>query len=119
MRPNRQIRSGALYPVLILVLIGTMAAWAANTEVALFDIRLPRIAAAALVGWVGLVIPHVARALCGSNYQRLIPTSALVGAVFLVLMDDIARCVFAVEVPLGILTGSCGGQTVRCCVALP
>ena len=57
MRPNRQIRSGALYPVLILVLIGTMAAWAANTEVALFDIRLPRITATALVGWVGLVIP--------------------------------------------------------------
>ena len=61
-----------------------------------------------LVGWVGLVIPHIGRALSGPNFVKLIPTCALVGAIFLMGVDDVARCAFDVELPIGILTSFIG-----------
>lgn len=61
-----------------------------------------------MVGWVGLVVPHMARFLVGPNFQVLIPTSGILGALFLLVVDDIARCMFPVEVPLGILTALIG-----------
>jgi iron complex transport system permease protein len=62
-----------------------------------------------LIGFVGLVVPHVLRMLGGPNYQRLIPLSALGGAAFLILADLIARTVFAPqELPVGIITALTG-----------
>ena len=61
-----------------------------------------------MVGWVGLVIPHIGRALVGANFRRVIPTCAVLGASFLLIVDDIARCAFSVELPIGILTSFIG-----------
>ena len=61
-----------------------------------------------LIGWVGLMIPHLARALVGADYERLIPASAILGAGYLVLMDDIARSILSMELPLGVVTSIMG-----------
>lgn len=61
-----------------------------------------------LIGWVGLMIPHMARALVGADYSRLVPASAMLGAVYLILMDDLARSVLAMELPLGVVTSIMG-----------
>ena len=66
------------------------------------------VAVAGVVGWVGLVIPHLARAVVGPNYRRLLPTSILIGAAYLLAVDDIARNLTAVEIPIGILTAILG-----------
>lgn len=60
------------------------------------------------VAWVGLVIPHVARSLVGPAFGRLMVVSALIGAAFLLAVDDVARSVSSVELPLGILTALIG-----------
>ena len=61
-----------------------------------------------MVGWVGLVIPHISRFIAGTDYRKSIPVSFLIGAVFLLLMDDIARSLLTIEIPLGILTAIIG-----------
>ncbi len=61
-----------------------------------------------MIGWVGLVIPHLARRLLGNNYNHLMPASMLLGAIFLLLADDLSRNLFATEIPLGILTSLIG-----------
>jgi len=61
-----------------------------------------------VIGLVGLVVPHMARLLAGPNYTRLLPVSLLLGATFLLAVDDLARVVFAVEIPLGIVTSLIG-----------
>lgn len=61
-----------------------------------------------IIGWVGLVIPHLARMLVGPNYSILLPTSLLVGGLYLLIVDNVARCMFAMEIPLGILTSVIG-----------
>lgn len=66
------------------------------------------VAVAGIVGWIGLVIPHLARSIVGPNYKVLLPTSMFVGAVYLLLVDDIARLAMTVEVPIGILTAILG-----------
>ena len=66
------------------------------------------VAVGGIIGWVGLVIPHFMRMLFGPDYRRLLPASFLGGALYLVLMDDIARGLFAMEVPIGILTALVG-----------
>ncbi len=65
-------------------------------------------ALAGVVGWVGLVIPHVARMLVGPGFGRLLPVSALIGAGYLLAVDTLARSIAPVEVPLGILTAVIG-----------
>ncbi|MDD5701867.1 MAG: iron ABC transporter permease [Dehalococcoidales bacterium] len=60
------------------------------------------------IGWVGLVIPHIGRLLVGPNHKRLIPVCLLLGAAYLLLIDDIARLVASVEIPIGILTAIIG-----------
>ncbi len=66
------------------------------------------VAAAGIVGWVGLVVPHLARFLVGPSFVRLLPTAALLGGGLLLFIDTLARSVAAVEVPLGILTALLG-----------
>ena len=61
-----------------------------------------------VIGWVGLVIPHLSRRMVGNNYRQLLPASALFGAVFLLLVDDLSRNLFAMEIPIGILTSFIG-----------
>lgn len=61
-----------------------------------------------IIGWVGLVIPHIARIIVGPEFSRLMPTSLMIGAIFLVLTDNIARNVASVELPLGVLTSLIG-----------
>ncbi len=61
-----------------------------------------------LIGWVGLMIPHLARALVGADYGKLIPTAALMGACYLLLMDNIARAALSMELPLGVVTSIMG-----------
>lgn len=61
-----------------------------------------------VIGWVGLVIPHLARRMVGNNYRHLMPASMLFGAIFLLLVDDIARNAMTTEIPIGILTSFIG-----------
>ena len=61
-----------------------------------------------MIGWVGLIIPHICRMLFGYDYRRLIPASAMLGAAFLLVVDDAARLVTTNEIPLGILTAFIG-----------
>lgn len=61
-----------------------------------------------LIGWVGLMIPHLARALVGADYRRLIPASAMLGGIYLLLMDDLARSILSIELPLGVVTSIMG-----------
>ncbi len=66
------------------------------------------VAIAGLIGWVGLIIPHMARFIVGPNNKVLLPMSALLGGSFLLLVDNVARNLFSVEIPLGILTSIIG-----------
>lgn len=61
-----------------------------------------------IIGWVGLVIPHLYRMMIGSDYRKLIPASMLFGASFLLIVDDIARLATTAEIPIGILTAFVG-----------
>ena len=66
------------------------------------------VAAAGMIGWVGLVIPHLGRKLVGSDCRRLLPAAMLMGAFFLLAVDNISRNLLAVEIPIGILTAFVG-----------
>lgn len=61
-----------------------------------------------IIGWVGLVVPHLCRMLIGADYKKLIPASMLMGASFLLLVDDIARLATTAEIPIGVLTAFVG-----------
>ncbi|MCK5128913.1 MAG: iron ABC transporter permease [Clostridiales bacterium] len=79
--------------ILILAAIGTAAV----------------VAGSGIIGFVGLMIPHVVRMIFGPKHSRLLPLSALLGAVFLLLMDTLARIIIApLEIPVGILTAMVG-----------
>lgn len=60
------------------------------------------------VGWVGLLIPHCARMLCGNNNRFIVPVSILLGALFVVVIDTLARSVSASEIPISVLTAVVG-----------
>lgn len=66
------------------------------------------VAVSGIVGWVGLMVPHLARALVGPNYRVLLPASMAIGASFLLLVDNISRMALSVEIPIGILTSILG-----------
>lgn len=63
------------------------------------------------IGWVGLIIPNVARSIWGNDNKRIIPASVLLGGIFMVIVDTIARTVAPSEVPLGVITGFLGSVT--------
>jgi len=60
------------------------------------------------IGWVGLVVPHIARLLTGADQRYVLPMSMLVGAGFVMLMDNLARGLTSAEIPISILTAAVG-----------
>lgn len=66
------------------------------------------VAVSGMIGWVGLVIPHLCRKLVGSNCRFLMPAGMLFGAIFLLLVDNLSRNLLSVEIPIGILTAFIG-----------
>jgi iron complex transport system permease protein len=61
-----------------------------------------------IIGWVGLVIPHIGRMLVGPDNRVLLPAVAMIGATYLVIVDNFARLLFRVEIPIGIITALMG-----------
>lgn len=80
----------------VLILVAAVAATAAV------------IAVSGLVSWVGLIVPHIARRLFGADAQYSLPASTLIGGIFAVMCDDLARTILAGEIPLGIITSLLG-----------
>ncbi|MDR2106530.1 MAG: iron ABC transporter permease [Coriobacteriales bacterium] len=66
------------------------------------------VAVAGMVGWVGLIVPHLARFLVGADQRVLLPASMLLGSTFLLVVDDLCRSVYTTEIPLSILTSIIG-----------
>lgn len=66
------------------------------------------VAFSGLISWVGLVIPHFARKLVGSDFRYQLPASLFLGATFMILVDNVARTLALVEIPIGILTAFIG-----------
>ena len=67
-------------------------------------------AVSGIVGWVGLIVPQIARQMFGPNGQFTVPGSMLIGAIFGVVSDNLARTMLAGEIPLGILTSLIGAM---------
>lgn len=65
------------------------------------------VSVAGIIGWVGMVVPHMARAVTGASFSKLIASSFLIGGAFLLLIDDVVRSSFA-DLPLGVLTALIG-----------
>lgn len=61
-----------------------------------------------IIGWIGLLVPHVARALAGPDFARLLPAALMLGGGYLVAVDTLARTIAPIETPLGILTAAIG-----------
>lgn len=61
-----------------------------------------------MIGWVGLVTPHLCRKIVGNNFKYLLPASMIFGAAFLLIVDNISRNLLATEIPIGILTAFIG-----------
>jgi iron complex transport system permease protein len=67
------------------------------------------VAISGVIGWVGLMVPHMARLLVGPRFDRLLPASILLGAAFMIGVDTLARAGARIEIPLGVLTAVIGG----------
>jgi iron complex transport system permease protein len=72
------------------------------------------VAVAGIIGLVGLIVPHMLRMVFGPDHRKLIPLSITFGAVFLALVDDVARATFSFEVPVGIITTLLGAPFFLC-----
>lgn len=66
------------------------------------------VAIAGPIAWIGLIMPHLARMLVGPNYKYLLPAAIMMGAIYLLIVDDLSRSLFAAEIPLSILTAVLG-----------
>jgi iron complex transport system permease protein len=63
---------------------------------------------AGIIGWIGLIIPHITRLLFGADNKKIILASGIIGAIFLLIVDDFSRIIFTFEIPIGILTSIIG-----------
>ena len=61
-----------------------------------------------IIGWVGIVVPHLARMICGPDFRRLLPVSLSLGACYLCVIDDVCRALTTAEIPIGVVTGIIG-----------
>jgi iron complex transport system permease protein len=66
------------------------------------------VAIGGVISLVGLIVPHMARFIVGPNYRYLIPASIVMGATFLLVVDDLTRILFFSEIPIGIITSILG-----------
>jgi iron complex transport system permease protein len=66
------------------------------------------VAVGGIIGWVGLIIPHIGRMIVGSDNRLLLPASALIGGIYLLVVDDLSRLLFRIEIPIGISTAIVG-----------
>jgi iron complex transport system permease protein len=66
------------------------------------------VAFAGIIGWIGLVVPHIARLLAGPEFTRLLPVSVLFGAAFMLAVDTLGRTIATIEIPPGVLTALVG-----------
>jgi iron complex transport system permease protein len=69
------------------------------------------VAVGGVVGWIGLIVPHIARRLVGADAEKVLPVSVLIGGAFALLCDNLARTLWAGEIPLGIMTALLGALT--------
>lgn len=67
-----------------------------------------QVAVSGNIGWIGLVVPHLARIMAGPDHRRLLPTAFWLGSSFMILVDDLARTLSQAEIPLGIITALLG-----------
>jgi len=93
-----EARVQGLHPLLLKIILLVSASVMISASVVICGV----------VGWVGLVIPHLVRALVGNNHGKLIPVSALCGALFLLVIDTLARALTYAEIPVGILSALIG-----------
>jgi iron complex transport system permease protein len=84
--------------------------WVIITLVSL--IVASQVAVSGVIGWVGLVVPHCARMLVGPDHRRLLPTAGLLGALFVLGLDDFTRAVMKAEIPVGVMTALIGTPVV-------
>ena len=63
---------------------------------------------AGIIGWMGLIIPHITRLIFGADNKVILPMSALIGAIFLLLVDNVSKLIFSFEIPIGIVTAIIG-----------
>ena len=61
-----------------------------------------------VIGWIGLLVPHLARFLVGADFRRLLPVAMVLGAAYLLGIDTMARTMARIEIPLGVLTALVG-----------
>ena len=61
-----------------------------------------------IIGWVGIVVPHLARMICGPDFRKLLPVSLSLGACYLCIIDDVCRALTTAEIPIGVVTGIIG-----------
>ncbi len=80
----------------IILLVATISAAAALTAIS------------GVIGWVGLIVPHISRRLFGASAEKSLPAAMLIGGGFTVIADDLARTLLPGEIPLGILTSAIG-----------
>jgi iron complex transport system permease protein len=80
----------------LILLIAIVAATSAITSIS------------GIIGWVGLIVPHIARRLSGASAHKSVPVALLLGGIFTVISDDLARSLLPGEIPLGILTSVIG-----------
>ncbi len=128
------IQKGGLYIALVVFVIGIIVSFAYSKQIdilclgedeansigvnvkktrLLFIIIATLLAAssvsiAGVIGWIGLVIPHIGRFVIGANHRYLVPFCAIFGALLLLFIDTINRIFFSVEIPIGILTSVVG-----------
>lgn len=83
-----------VYKVLVIIIVTVLSAISVSV--------------CGMIGWVGLITPHIGRIIVGTDHKRLIPSCIVLGAVYLLLMDTVCRCLFKSEVPLSIMTALLG-----------
>lgn len=89
--------------------LGVRVTWVRNSAILLATLLSTlTVVVAGMIGWVGLIIPHIARFLVGADNRILLPMCALLGATFLIIVDTVCRISMSVEIPIGIATSLIG-----------
>ncbi|WP_263833608.1 FecCD family ABC transporter permease [Sulfurospirillum oryzae] len=89
--------------------LGVRVSWVRNSAILLATLLSTlTVVVAGMIGWVGLIIPHIARFLVGADNRVLLPMCALLGSTFLIIVDTLCRTSMSVEIPIGIATSLIG-----------